>query len=179
MPHTKSQIARFGALVIGMALLIGNPGSSGASSGLMNVKDRRPAPDFILKDSKGAQIKLSDYKGKIVLLNFWATWCGPCKAEIPWFVEFESKYKGLGFAVLGVSMDDDGWKAVRPFLEQAKMNYTVMLGDEATASKFGGIDSLPQTFLIDRQGRIAAEQMGLTRQTTYQEEIVELLRPTN
>jgi peroxiredoxin len=176
MPHTKSQIAWFGALVIGMALLIGNPRSSGATSGLMN---RRPAPDFILKDSKEAQIKLSDYKGKVVLLNFWATWCGPCKAEIPWFVEFESKYKGSGFAVLGVSMDDDGWKAVRPFLEEAKMNYTVMLGDEATASKFGGIDSLPQTFLIDRQGRIAAKQMGLTRQTTYQEEMVELLQPTN
>jgi cytochrome c biogenesis protein CcmG/thiol:disulfide interchange protein DsbE len=179
MPPTKSQIVVLGVLVVGMALLIGHPGSSEANSGLLNVKDRRPAPDFILKDSKGVPIKLSDYEGKVVLLNFWATWCGPCKAEIPWFVVFESKYKGMGFAVLGVSMDEDGWKAVQPFQEQAKMNYTVMLGDEATASKFGGVDSLPQTFLIDRKGRIAAKQIGLTSQTTYREEIVELLRPTN
>jgi peroxiredoxin len=134
-----------------------------------------PKAELNLKDISGQRVRLRDYRGKMVVLNFWATWCGPCKAEIPWFVEFESKYKGMGFAVLGVSMDEDGWKAVRPFLEQAKMNYAVMLGDEATAAKFGGIDSLPQTFLIDRQGSIAAKQIGLTMQRTYQEEIVELL----
>jgi thiol-disulfide isomerase/thioredoxin len=176
MPPTKSQVALLGALVIGMALLISNPGSSEATSGLLNVKDRRPVPDFMSKDSKGVQNKLSDYRGKVVLLNFWATWCGPCKAEVPWFVEFESKFKGSGFAVLGVSMDDDGWKTVRPFMVQEKMNYTVMLGDEAMASKFGGIDSLPQSLLIDRKGRIAVKQMGLTSQAAYREEIVELLR---
>ena len=169
MPATKSQIVVLGALVVGMALLIRQPGSSEANSGLLNAKDPRPAPDFNLKDSKVAPIKLSDY-------NFRATWCGPCKAEIPWFVVFESKYKGMRFAVVGVSMDEDGWKVVRPFLQQAKMNYAVLLGDEATGVKFGGIDSLPQTFLIDRQGRIAAKQMGLTEQSTYQGEIGELLR---
>src|SRR5579885_3150755 len=75
---------------------------------------RKPAPNFTLKDANGDPVSLADYKGKVVLLNFWATWCGPCKVEIPWFVEFEQKYKDRDFAVLGVSFDDDGWKSVRP-----------------------------------------------------------------
>src|SRR5271154_3517735 len=76
----------------------------------------RPAPDFTVNDSTGATLRLSDYKGKVVLLNFWATWCGPCKVEIPWFIEFEQAYRDQRFAVIGISLDDDGWKSVRPYL---------------------------------------------------------------
>jgi peroxiredoxin len=175
MALRRLQVLLAAGVALGAALFISNPGPSEADSGLKNLKDRRPAPDFLLKDARGTQVKLSDYKGKVVLLNFWATWCGPCKAEIPWFVEFENKYKGSGFAVLGVSMDDDGWKSVRPFVQQRLMNYSVALGDDALAAAFGGIDSLPQTFLLDREGRIAAKYVGLSSKSHYEDGIVELL----
>jgi peroxiredoxin len=173
---SKLQIALSGPLALGVAFLIGSTGPSKTVSSLRSLAERQPAPDFRLTDSRGTPIRLFDYTGKVVLLNFWATWCGPCKLETPWFEEFEKEYSDLGFAFLGVSMDDDGWKAVRPFMAQAKMNYLVMLGDDATTSRYGGIDSLPETFLIDRKGRIAARHLGLAAKKTYEEGIVELLR---
>jgi cytochrome c biogenesis protein CcmG/thiol:disulfide interchange protein DsbE len=161
-----------GLILAAAALLM----TSDLASGIRSSKDRQPAPDFALTDAQGARVSLSDYKGKVVLLNFWATWCPPCKVEIPWFEEFESKYKGSGFAVLGVSMDDDGWTSVRPFMQQKKINYRIMIGDNATSSKYGGIDSLPETLLIDRDGKIAATHLGLTSKSNYEGEIVELLK---
>ena len=129
------------------------------------VKDeneRKVAPDFALKDAHGKTVKLSDFKGKVVLLDFWATWCGPCKIEIPWFMEFQRKYKDQGLVVLGVSMDDDGWKVVNPFVAEHKINYRIVLGDDATGSLYGGVDALPMTLVIDRDGRIAAVHVGLS-----------------
>ena len=138
-------------------------------------KDRRPAPDFTLKDADGKSVKLSDYRGKVVLLNFWATWCGPCKVEIPWFIEFEQKHKDNGFAVVGVSMDEDGWEVVKPYIEARRVNYRVLLGDDATAQNYGGVESLPTSFLIDRQGRVASVHIGLVGKSSYQNEIIQLL----
>jgi cytochrome c biogenesis protein CcmG/thiol:disulfide interchange protein DsbE len=86
------------------------------------ASERKAAPEFTLKDSNGTTVKLSDYKGKVVLLNFWATWCGPCKIEIPWFVEFEQKFKDQGFSVVGVSMDEEGWDIVKPYITDRKIN---------------------------------------------------------
>jgi peroxiredoxin len=137
--------------------------------------DAKAAPDFKLKDSSGATVQLSDYRGKVVLLNFWATWCGPCKMEIPWFVQFEQQYKNKGFAVVGVSMDDDGWNAVKPYIAEKKVNYRVVLGTDSVASLYGGIDALPTTFVIDREGRIQATHVGLINRDEYQKEIEGLL----
>jgi cytochrome c biogenesis protein CcmG/thiol:disulfide interchange protein DsbE len=136
---------------------------------------RKMAPDFALLDASGKTVKLSDYRGQVVLLNFWATWCAPCKAEIPWFVEFERTYHDSNFTVLGVSFDDDGWKAVRPYLEAKSVNYPVMIGDDSVSSAFGGIASLPTTLLIDKAGRIARTHVGLCGKIDYETEIKDLL----
>jgi len=143
-----------------------------------NVKaerDRHAAPDFALKDNTGRTLKLSDYRGKVVLLNFWATWCEPCQVEIPWFIDFQQKYKDRDFAVIGVSMDDDGWDAVKPFVDRQKINYRVVIATEEVSARYGSIESLPTTFMIDRAGRIAAMHIGLKSRTTYQNDIVHLI----
>ena len=110
----------------------------------------------------------------MVLLNFWATWCFPCKIEIPWFIEFERTYKDRGLAVLGISMDEDGWQAVKPFLEEKKVNFGVLLGNDQVAQLYG-VDSLPTTFLIDQEGRIASVHVGLVSKSAYENEILQLL----
>jgi cytochrome c biogenesis protein CcmG/thiol:disulfide interchange protein DsbE len=127
---------------------------------LLPATERKPAPEFTLKDSSGKTVKLKKYRGKVVLLDFWATWCHGCKEEIPWFSEFERRYSAKGLRVLGVSLDDEGWKVVKPFLETAKVPYRMILGDEPTAKKYS-IGSMPDAFLVDRQGRIAAAYVGL------------------
>ncbi len=144
-------------------------------SSVKPAKSRKVAPEFALKDVNGQPVKLSDYRGKIVLLNFWATWCGPCKMEIPWFIEFEQKFKDKGFAVLGVSMDEEGWEVVKPYLEKQKVNYRVVVGDDSIAQAYGGVDSLPTTFLLDREGKIASLHIGLVSKSNYQNEIEDLL----
>ena len=137
--------------------------------------ERHAAPDFALKDADGKTVRLSDYKGKVVLLDFWATYCGPCKIEIPWFMDFERKHKDQGFSVLGVSMDDDGWDAVKPFIADLAINYRIMMGNDSTAEQFGGIEALPTTFLIDRNGMIASVHVGLTSKSEIENEIEQLL----
>jgi thiol-disulfide isomerase/thioredoxin len=136
---------------------------------------RRPAPAIELKDGNGTAFRLADYKGKVVLVNFWATWCGPCKIEIPWFIEFEQNYKDKGFAVLGISMDEEGWDIVKPYATTTKINYRLAIGDEITAQKYGGVESLPTTYLLDKQGRIAATHVGLVSKKDYQHDIETLL----
>jgi cytochrome c biogenesis protein CcmG/thiol:disulfide interchange protein DsbE len=151
-----------------------------AAASLKPDKDRHTAPDFTLKDADGKTVHLADYKGKVVLLDFWATWCGPCRIEIPWFIDLERKEKDKGFEVLGVSMDDNGWEDVKPFLAQMKVNYRVVIGDDDVSKAYGGVEDLPTTFLIDRQGKIAAIHIGLDAgRKEFEDGIQELLQENN
>ena len=147
------------------------------SAALKTLKDGQAAPDFTLKDASGRDIRLSAYKGKVVLLNFWATWCGGCKTEVPWFIEFEQKYRDKGFEVIGVSMDDDGWKVVKPFLEEKKVNYTVVVGNDDMAKPYGlsAVSAMPMTFMIDRGGKVSAMSVGVVNKDACESEIVHLL----
>src|ERR1700693_146895 len=143
---------------------------------LFQNKTAKPlAPDFTVKDSNGGDLKLSSYKGKVVLLNFWATYCVPCRTEIPWFTEFDKTYRDKGFAVVGISMDEDGWEVVKPYLAEKKISYRIGLGGEALAKTYGGLDALPETYLIDREGRIAAHHVGMAPRAEYEKEIVQAL----
>ncbi len=130
-------------------------GQSGVRAVLQPAKARRPAADFALSDASGATARLADYHGKVILLDFWATWCHGCKEEIPWFSEFQRTYGGKDFAVVGISLDDGGWNVVKPFLASANIPYRIVLGNDSIAQNYG-IQSMPDTFLIDRQGRVAA-----------------------
>jgi len=163
------------AAVAAFLVCIDGCGSRMNEAHVRQEKDRKSAPEFSLKDENGKLVKLSDYRGKVVLLNFWATWCGPCKVEIPWFIGFEREYKDKDFAVLGVAMDEDGWKSVKPYMNDKKINYRVVVGSEEASLMYGGVDSLPTTFVIDRDGKIASVHIGLVSKTTYVEEIAKLL----
>ncbi len=149
--------------------------SSSSKTVVRPENERRTAPNFALKDADGRTVQLSDYHGKVILLNFWATWCGPCEIEIPWFIDFERQLKGQGFVVIGISMDDEGWPVVRPFISRFGVNYPVLLGNDSIGQLYGGIDSLPTTFLVDREGRIAAVHVGLVSKSRYENDIKTVL----
>ncbi len=134
-----------------------------------------PAPAFSLQDLDGKPLDLGTYRGQVVLLDFWATWCTPCQAEIPHFVEFQDKYRSQGFEVIGLSMDDDA-KPVREFYKQYKMNYPVALGTTQIADSYGGVLGLPITFLIARDGTIAAKYIGAADMSVVEREITSLLQ---
>jgi thiol-disulfide isomerase/thioredoxin len=132
------------------------------------------APGFSLTSLSGENISLQDYKGKVVLLDFWATWCGPCRIEIPGFVELQKKYGSQGLAIVGVSMDD-GPEPVRQFYKAFHMNYPVVMGSDKLGELYGGILGLPTSFLIGRDGKIYAKHVGLTDASVFESEIKELL----
>ncbi len=175
MHHSVSRRLMAGATLAAIGMLGLGCGEGSVRAEVKAERDRKTAPAFTLKDSTGKTVQLADYKGKVVLLNFWATWCGPCKIEIPWFIDFEQRYKDRGFAVLGVSMDEDGWEAVKPYLETKKVNYRVVIGTDEVADLYGGVSSLPTSFVIDRQGKIASTHVGLVSKSVYQNDIEQLL----
>jgi thiol-disulfide isomerase/thioredoxin len=128
------------------------------------------APDVTFKDLQGKQVKLSDFRGKVVLVNFWATWCEPCKIEIPWLIEYQQKYASRGFTILGLSVDEGGAADVEPFLQTQKfdvngqklaMNYPIFLGNDNAVDNFGGTPGYPFSILISRDGKVVQKVLGM------------------
>jgi cytochrome c biogenesis protein CcmG/thiol:disulfide interchange protein DsbE len=152
-----------------------NQYSSTVKASVKAEHDRRPAPDFNLKDADGKAVKLSDYKGKVVLLNFWATWCGPCKIEMPWFVELQKEYGPQGLQIVGVAMDDASKDEITKFVKEMGVNYTILLGKESVGQEYGGVNVLPTTFFIDRDGKIVAREFGLQSRGLFVDNIKKAL----
>jgi thiol-disulfide isomerase/thioredoxin len=133
------------------------------------------SPAWELKDVEGKAVKSSNFAGKVVILDYWATWCGPCRMEIPGFIELQKQYADKGLVVIGISLDQDGASAVKPFSEKMGINYPIVLGDEAVVSAFGGIEGIPTTFIIDRVGNIVRKHVGYAPKAEFETDSKPLL----
>jgi thiol-disulfide isomerase/thioredoxin len=133
------------------------------------------APAWDLKDVKGDSVKLSDFKGKVVILDFWATWCPPCRAEIPHFIGLQEKYGKQGLVVVGVSVDEGGPDVVSSFVKANKINYPIVLGNLDVAQLYDATEGIPTTFVIDRTGNIVAKHLGFTDLEVFEKEIKSVL----
>lgn len=134
-----------------------------------------PAPDFTLESLDGKSMRLSDLRGKAVLLNFWATWCGPCKIEMPWFVELQNQYGSQGLQIVGVAMDDSSKEDIAKFAKEMGVNYPVLLGKEAVGDEYGGVPALPESFFIGRDGKIVDKIIGLKGKAEIEDSIKKAL----
>ena len=149
-------------------------GAGGNNNASLDVAGK-PAPDFTLESLEGKNIQLSGYKGQAVLLNFWATWCGPCKIEMPWFVELQKEYGPQGLQIVGVAMDDASKEEITKFAKDMNVNYTILIGKEAVGQLYGGVDVLPTTFFIDRDGKIISREFGLQSRSLFVDNIKKAL----
>lgn len=133
------------------------------------------APSFKLENIYGNNINLADYKGKVLIIDFWATWCPPCRRGIPDLIELKRKFGSRGFDVIGISVDQDTKQDVIPFVQNNNINYPVVYADGSVTEKYGGIESIPTSFVIDKKGKIVASFQGLTEKSVYEEFIQKLL----
>jgi peroxiredoxin len=151
------------------------PAQNGAAYSLVPVSLRQPAPALILTDIDGKKVGLSQYRGKVVLLDFWAVDCGGCVLEIPWYVDFDKKYHDKGLRLLGIDMYGESPAYIRPYMQKSHMQYPVAVGNDDIRKRFQA-GELPMTMLIDREGRVAISHVGVVDKTMFEHDIQELLR---
>ncbi|MEQ1868781.1 MAG: TlpA disulfide reductase family protein [Vicinamibacterales bacterium] len=168
----KAQVA-----MVEAPLPLAQTADSGPATSLSCPADAKPANfDFTLKNHEGKDVSLSSFKGKVVLIDFWATWCGPCKVEIPHFIEFQDRYGKDGLQIVGISVDDTA-EMVAPYIRDMKMNYPVLLGldHDDVLEAYGPLVGIPVSVLLSRDGKICATHTGLTGKDVFEREIKALL----
>lgn len=157
-------------LIIGLSLLLNQDRVN-----LFNAQSSKSAPSFTLPDIYGKSFSSERLKGRVVILDFWATWCPPCRAEIPHFISLYNQYKGQGLEIVGVALDQGGSRTVKSFAEDFGMNYPVLIGNQEIANAYGGIRGIPTTFIIDRKGNIVEKFVGYRDKEVFESAIKELL----
>ena len=155
----------------------GTSGSAPAAGG--NGEPGTQAPGYELADLTGKMVSDKEFAGKVVILDFWATWCPPCREEIPHFVQLQSKYRDQGLVIVGLSLDAGGAADVAPFAEEHNINYPMLIGNDVVAKAYGGVNSIPTTFVIDRTGKIVKRFVGFTPPEVFEQTIAPLLAATS
>jgi peroxiredoxin len=164
------------AMVVSLMLVIGiNLSRKQTRPAAVPEGKGETAPDFTLQTVDGKTVHLSDFRGKAVLLNFWATWCAPCKIEMPWFVDLQKTYGPQGLQIVGVAMDDASPKDIEDFAKEMGVNYPVLIGKETVGDAYGGVQFLPETFYIDRNGRVVDRAFGLKGRGEIEDDIKKIV----
>jgi len=143
--------------------------------GQLSAQSKQKAPNFALKSADGKTYELSKMKGKVVVVNFWATWCGPCRKEIPDFIEIYKRYESKGLEIIGIALDEGGWEDVKPYVKESKINYPIVLGGRKEASDYGNVAAIPTTFIIDKNGFIVDRHIGVMTKAQLESKIKPLL----
>jgi peroxiredoxin len=170
-PLTLIVVAFAVALMLYVGFHTARRGSGSSLSFAPRLTQSSLAPDFSLESLDGKTVRLSDLRGKAVLLNFWATWCGPCKIEMPWFVELQNQYASQGFQIIGVAMDEASKEDIGKFAKDMGVNYPILIGKEAVGEQYGGVPALPETFVIGRDGKIVDKILGLRGKAEIEDSI--------
>ena len=175
----RKPVVTFVVAMVVMVMVLFGIGRAGRSAGHLgapraDVEDK-VAPDFALQSINGKTVRLSDFRGKAVLLNFWATYCAPCRIEMPWFVELQDRYASEGLQVVGVAMDDASPDDIEKFASELGVNYPILVGEEAVGNAYGGVQFLPSTFYIGRDGKVVDKVFGLKTKNEIEENVKKTL----